>query len=47
VRDDDRGGGGQPVPRVRIPAKYNLKTELTFEVKAGTDNVANFNLNSK
>ncbi len=29
-----------------VPAKYNKQTELRFEVKAGEDNVANFDLKS-
>lgn len=30
-----------------VPAKYNKLTTLRFEVKAGTDNVANFDLMSR
>lgn len=29
-----------------VPEEFNLKTTLTFEVKAGTDNVANYFLTS-
>jgi hypothetical protein len=41
--DDDK----RPAPKLRIPPKYNLRSELKFEVKAGTNNVADFPLNSK
>jgi hypothetical protein len=40
--DDDRHGPA----KVRIPTKYNLQSELKFEVKPG-NNTANFPLNSK
>jgi hypothetical protein len=36
----------RPGGQVTIPAKYNSKTELKFEVKSG-DNIANFPLTSK
>ena len=39
---------GQPIPAVpeKIPMKYNVKSELSFEVVDGTKNVANFELDS-
>jgi hypothetical protein len=40
--DDDRA----PAAKVKIPTKYNRKTELQFEVKRG-DNKADFQLSSK
>jgi hypothetical protein len=40
--DDDRN----PAPNVRIPARYNRASTLTFEVKPG-DNTANFDLASR
>jgi hypothetical protein len=45
---DDRDAGG-PVKRVRdkVPANYNQRTELTFDVPAGGTNQANFDLKSQ
>jgi len=40
--DDDK----RPAPRMRIPTKYNLKSELKFEVRPGP-NTANFELSSR
>ena len=39
---DDRKKG----PADRVPLKYNVKTELIFDVRAG-DNTANFDLKSR
>lgn len=39
-----RGAGGEPVPEEYIPAKYNLESELTADVKEADDNVADFDL---
>jgi hypothetical protein len=41
--------GGPPVKRVkdRVPAKYNLNTELTYDVPAGGSDRANFELTSR
>jgi len=45
---DDRDAGG-PVKRVRdkVPANYNQKTELTFDVPRGGTQQANFDLKSR
>src|SRR5262249_13969891 len=41
--------GGPPVKKVkdRVPAKYNLNTELTYDVPAGGSDQANFELKSR
>jgi hypothetical protein len=40
------GGDGAKAPSVAVPARYNSKSELKFEVKPG-QNTANFELASK
>jgi hypothetical protein len=42
-----RGAGGEPVPEEYVPARYNTQSELSTTVKAGGENVANFDLKSK
>jgi hypothetical protein len=44
---DDRDAGG-PVKRIRdkVPERYNMKTELVFDVPAGGTDQANFDLKS-
>ena len=37
-------GRGVPVPKERIPAKYNVRSELTVEVRGGEDNTFDFSL---
>ena len=46
VNDKD---GGPPVKRIkdRVPARYNLNTELTYDVPAGGSDQANFELKSQ
>jgi hypothetical protein len=43
--DDD----GNPTPAVKetVPMRYNAATELEFDVKAGTKNIADFQLTSE
>jgi len=46
--DDDRDRHGQPPPRAKqLPARYNLRTDLTCDVPAGGKSDANFELTSK
>jgi hypothetical protein len=44
----DKDGGG-PVKRIKdkVPAKYNLNTELTYDVPVGGSDQANFELKSQ
>jgi len=37
-------GRGVPLPKERVPAKYNINSELTVEVQSGADNQFDFNL---
>ena len=37
-------GRGVPVPKERIPMKYNINSELTVEVQSGTGNSFDFDL---
>jgi hypothetical protein len=48
LRDADTKEDGTPIPASpeTIPMKYNAATELTFDVKDGERNVANFDLKS-
>ena len=46
--DPDRDAGGTPkFVRDRVPEKYNLRTELTFDVPPEGTDKANFDLTSK
>jgi len=42
-----RGAGGEPVPEEYIPARYNLESRLTAEVKAEGSNTFDFELHSQ
>ncbi|MBI3463288.1 MAG: carboxypeptidase regulatory-like domain-containing protein [Planctomycetes bacterium] len=46
LRDAGEDENGNPIPAQRetVPMKYNAASELTFEVKEGEKNVANFDL---
>lgn len=48
VRDAGETEDGTPIPASpeRIPMKYNAQSELSFDVKPGEKNVANFDLKS-
>jgi len=37
-------GRGVPVPKERIPMKYNINSELTVEVQSGAKNIFDFEL---
>ena len=37
-------GQGAALPKERVPAKYNINSELTREVQAGVENKFDFNL---
>lgn len=37
-------GRGVPLPKERVPAKYNINSELTAEIRAGEDNKLDFSL---
>jgi hypothetical protein len=47
--NDQDGGPPQlrKLPRDRVPEKYNLKTELTYDVPPGGTDQANFDLRSR
>jgi hypothetical protein len=40
----DEAPGDAPVYKERIPAKYNVQSELKAEVKGGAENVFDFKL---
>ena len=42
-----RGAGGEPVPEEYLPAKYNMNSELTADVKPSGPNKFDFDLKSK
>jgi hypothetical protein len=44
--EDDAGNATPAIPE-KVPMKYNVKSELTYDVKPGEENVADFNLDSK
>ncbi len=44
---EDRDAGGAKRVRDRVPEKYNMKTELEFEVPAGGTDKAEFELKSR
>jgi hypothetical protein len=46
-RDGGRDGGGPRIPPDKVPQKYNIKTELTFDVPPGGTDQANFDLKSR
>jgi len=45
--NDLPGAGGEPVPEEYIPARFNVQTELSADVKPVRENIANFELQSK
>ncbi len=49
IRDAGVDETGKPIPAMKetVPMRYNAKTELEFDVKAGEQNVADFKLESK
>jgi hypothetical protein len=42
-----KGAGGEPVPEEYIPARYNIESQLTAEVKAEGSNTFDFALRSQ
>ena len=46
VESDDRDPRTRPAPKV-LPPRYNLQSELQFEVKSGGTSDANFDLKSQ
>lgn len=43
----DRDAGGVPKIKDKVPPRYNIQTELTFDVPAGGTDQANFELKSR
>jgi hypothetical protein len=46
IDDRDAGGPVRNLPRDKVPARYNMGTELTFDVPPGGTEQANFDLTS-
>ena len=48
MRDASETPDGKPIPAQKemVPMKYNAASELTFDVKEGEHNVADFNIES-
>jgi hypothetical protein len=46
VVEDNSTNDRVPQPKLKIPMQYNSKTQLTYEVKPGSNTDANFDLSS-
>lgn len=44
---EDRDAGGAPKIKDKVPPRYNIKTELTFDVPPGGTDKADFDLKTK